>query len=245
MMYLAWGPGNRPGRDIVLYLALMIGASVVTMARGVAAGRDRRVWLILGTAMLFSGVGDLVYSFAVAGRSPEPFPSIADPLYLLYYPLGIVGVVVFVRRRVRNVPAAVWRDGAMLALGIGGLVGAVFLAPLTGTLTGTAAIIVGAAYPIGDVAIMLIAGMGVILVGARRAHSLLWIGAAMVIMALADLTYWNLLAAGAYLEGTWLDALWPLSAIMVAVGAWQQSAPRVEVAASTSLDLSWGAGARS
>ena len=233
-MYLAWGPGDRPGRDVVLYLALMIGASIVTIARGIAAGRDRAVWFILGAAMIVSAVGDIVYAVIVSGSDSGPFPSLADPFYLAYYPLSIVGVVVFVRRRVRGVPAAVWRDGAMVALAIGGLVGALFLAPLTGTLTGgTAAVIVGATYPIGDTAVMLIAGMGVILVGARRAHSLLWIGAAMVIMALADLTYWNLLAADAYREGTWLDALWPLSAILVAVGAWLPSTTRGETATSS------------
>ncbi len=233
-LYLAWGPGIHPGRDVALYLALMIGASLVTMARGIAAGRDRPVWLILGSAMLVSAAGDLVYSFAVSGRDPEPFPSLADPFYLLYYPLGIIGVVVFVRRRVRAVPTVVWRDGAMLALAVGGLVGAVFLAPLTGTLTGgTAAVAVGAAYPIGDTVVLLIAALGVTLVGMGRGHALLWIGAAMAVSALADLTYWNLLASNDYLEGTSLDALWPLSSVMLAMGAWLPGAPRVETALSS------------
>ncbi len=234
VMYVAGEPGNHFGRDVVLYLALMIGASLVAMARGFVGGRDRPVWLTLGAAMLVSAVGDIVYSVIVSGRDAEAFPSLADPFYLLYYPLGIVGVVVFVKRRVRQVPGVVWRDGAMLALAVGGLVGAVFLAPLTDTLTGgTAAVVVGAAYPIGDTVVLLIALLGVTLMGRRRAHALLWISAAMVVMALADLAYWNLLAASAYSEGTLLDALWPLGNILLAIGAWLPRAPRIETAVTS------------
>lgn len=218
---LAWGPGDHPGRDVVLYLGLMIGSSGVMIARGVTSTRDRSVWLTLGAAMLVSTGGDIAYYLVVAGRDTESFPSIADPLYLAYYPLAIASIVFFVRRRARDVPAVVWLDGAVFALGFGGLVGAVFLAPLAGTFTGgTMAVVFGAAYPIGDTLILLCIGLGVTLVGLRRAHALLWIGAAIIVSALADLVYWNLVATDAYLEGTWLDALWPLSSILLAMGAW-------------------------
>jgi diguanylate cyclase (GGDEF)-like protein len=199
----------------------MIGSSGVMIARGMTSTRDRAVWLTFGAAMLFSAGGDIAYSLVVSGSDPEPFPSIADPLYLAYYPLCIVSIVLFVRRRARDVPAAVWLDGAVFALAFGGLVGAVFLAPLAGTYTGGAmAVIVGAAYPIGDTVMLLFIGMGVTLVGIRRAHALLWIGAAIFVSALADLAYWNLLATDSYSEGTWLDALWPLASILLAMGAW-------------------------
>lgn len=228
---ISWGPGDHPGRDVTLYLALIIGSACVTVARGLWIRGDRAVWLALGAAMLVSAFGDIGYSLMVSGRDPEPFPSLADPLYLAYYPLCVIGVVVFVRRRVRNVPAVVWWDGAVLALSVGALVGAVFLAPLTGTLTGgAAAVLVGAAYPIGDTVVLLIAGLGLTLVGVRRAHALFWIGAAMVVAALADLVYWNLLATDAYSEGTWLDALWPLSSILLATGAWLPGAFRAKTA---------------
>ena len=218
---LAWGPGNHLGRDVVLYLGLMIGSSGVMIARGVTSTRDRAVWLTLGAAMLVSTGGDLAYSLVVTGRDPEPFPSIADALYLAYYPLAIVSIVFFVRRRARDVPAVVWLDGAVFALAFGGLVGAVFLAPLAGTFSGSVmAVVVGAAYPIGDTLVLLFVGLGVTIVGLRRAHALLWIGAAIVVSAVADLAYWNLVATDAYSEGTWLDALWPLSSILLAMGAW-------------------------
>ncbi|NTV39487.1 MAG: EAL domain-containing protein, partial [Demequinaceae bacterium] len=212
----------------------MYGAPVIMIARAFAKGGDRAVWLSLGSAMLLSATGEAIYALEVAGLDPEPFPSIADVPYLAYYPFAIAAALVFVRRRAHGVPRAVWWDGAVLALAVGGFVGAVFLAPLTGTLTGgTEAVLVGAAYPIGDTVILLIAALGVTLVGVRRAHALLWIALAMAVAALADLRYWNLLAANSYVEGTWLDALWPLSSILLAMGAWVQGSQRSEAVASS------------
>ncbi len=229
VLLIAWGPGEHPGRVFSLYLGLMFGSSCVMIARGIARSVDRPVWLALGAAMFVSATGDAIYVLAVSGRNPEPFPSIADPFYLAYYPLAIVAVVVFVRRWARGVPRAVWWDGSVLALAVGGFVGALFLAPLKGTLTGgTAAVVVGAAYPFGDTVILLIAALGVTLVRVRRAHALLWIAFAMAVAAIADLMYWNLMATDSYVEGTWLDALWPLSYVVLATGAWMTGSPRVE-----------------
>lgn len=233
-MYVVWGPGDNPGRDSVLYLALMTSASLLTMARGFGAGRDRAAWLFLGAAMLLVATGELVYTLVVSGHDPEPFPSLADPIFLLYYPLGIVGVVLFVRRRVRQVPTVVWRDAAMLALAVGGPLGAVFLAPITGTLMGgTAGVIVATAYPVGDMLMLLIAVLGITLVGTRRAHALLWIAAATAIAACGDLLYWNALGGAAYQEGTWMDSLWPLGSILLALGAWLPGSPRADTGGSS------------
>ncbi len=232
---LAWliivGPGDYPDRDATLYPALMFGASGLTIARGIVRRSDRSVWVLLGLAMALSAVADLIYASVVSRADVDAFPTVADPVYLSYYPLAVAGVVTYVRRRARNVPRVVWTDGVTLALAAGALVGAIFLAPLTETLTGgPLAILVGAAYPVGDTVVMLIAAVGVAIVGLRRGESLVWLGGAMVVSGLADLIYWNELASGAYVEGTWLDALWPLSALLCAVGAWVPVSDRAEEA---------------
>ncbi len=233
-LYLAWGPVDHPGRDMALYDGLMVGAAVATLARGALITRDRAVWLVLGAGMLMSAAGDLVYSLAVSGLDPEPFPSVADPLYLVYYPLCATGIVLYVRSRAREVPVDLWRDSAMISLAFGALVGAVFLAPLPGSLEGgAAAVAVGAAYPLADTAILLLAAVGVVVVGLRRAQGLLWIGASMIVGALADLVYWNLLVTDRYAEGSLLDALWPLSSILLAFGAWLSAVDRTRRSTSS------------
>lgn len=225
---IAWGPGDHPGRDTYLYLALSIGAACAVVARGFVSTRDRKVWWALGLALLFSAAGDVTYVVSFPGTDAEHFPGTADAFYLAYYPLAIAAVVMYVRNRVRDVPAAVWRDGIVLAVAMGALVGAIFLAPLKGTIEGDiAAVIVGGSYPVADTVVLLLAGLGITLVGANRARALFWVSAGMVVLAIADLAYWNLIATDVYQEGTWIDALWPLSAILTAVGAWLPRTGRV------------------
>lgn len=233
-LLILWGPGDHPGRDAVLYLALTIGPAGAVLARGFTSRKDAKVWWLLGLAMLLSSAGDVSFLVAIPGQDADAFPTAADAFYLSYYPLVITAVVVFVRNRVRDIPAVVWRDGIVLAVAMGALVGAVFLAPLTGTLEGgTAAVVVGGAYPVGDTIVLLLAGLGVTLVGVQRARALLWVSAGMAVLAVADLAYWNLLASDGYVEGTWLDALWPLSAILTAVGAWLPRSGRARTSSRT------------
>lgn len=214
------GPGDYPARDFFLYLSLIVVSALVVGARGLVMDGDRVPWLLFAAGMLVSSLGDVWYLLS-PGTEEQSFPSFADALYLAYYPLTLAAVVAYVRHRVRSIPASIWRDGAVLATAVGSLVGAVFLAPLTGSLAGGAmATAVGAAYPMGDTIVLLMAAMGMVLTGRRNARALTWIAGAMAVAALADLSYWNLLASDKYVEGTWLDALWPLSSVIMAIGAW-------------------------
>lgn len=215
------GPGDYPWRDAVLYPALMFGSAIAVLMRGIVAGADRRAWLLFGLAMLVSAGGDLAYVVATVQHHSQAFPSMADAMYLAYYPLCLAGVSSFIRRRVQDVPGVVWQDAAVLTLAVGGLVGAVFLVPLAGTIEGgIGAEVVGAAYPVGDTVVVLAAAVGIAVVGVRRAHALLWIAGGVVFAGMADLAYWNLAALGSYQDGTSIDALWPLSNLFMALGAW-------------------------
>ncbi|WP_084124821.1 bifunctional diguanylate cyclase/phosphodiesterase [Demequina sp. NBRC 110054] len=230
---VAIGPGDHPLRDTVLYLVLMYAGAALILARGARGDGDRAVWLLLGAAQVCSASGDLLYLLLVAGHDAEAFPSIADAVYLAYYPLAIAAVVVFVTRRVRGIPRVVWGDAIMLALAVGGFVGAVFLAPLNGTLSGGPfAVVVGAAYPVGDTFVMLIAVVGMVLVGLRRSGALLLIAISMVVAAAADLWYWNMLATDLYVEGGVLDSLWPLSGLLLTMAAWVPGRNRTGAVAS-------------
>lgn len=78
-------------------------------------------------------------------------------------------------------------------------------------------------YPIGDTVLLLFAGFGLLLTGMRSSRALVWVSGGLAAAAVADLAYWNALASGSYVEGTVLDALWPLSAILTAIGVWAPS----------------------
>lgn len=70
-----------------LYTALMLGAALGCLARGVLVRADRAAWLLLGAGALAWSAGDLIYAVAYAEDPAPPFPSPSDALYLAWYPL--------------------------------------------------------------------------------------------------------------------------------------------------------------
>ncbi len=72
------------------------------LARVVLVRAERLAWAFIGTGVLRWSSGE-IYSWWVFSQIEEPpFPSIADGLYLAFYPLAYVGIVLLVSARVRR-----------------------------------------------------------------------------------------------------------------------------------------------
>ena len=214
------GSGAQPLRDTALYMVVMIGAALAIAARALRYRKDRAVWLSFALAVACSAAGDLAFTW-LDDQALEVFPNLADLLYLGYYPFAIFAVMRFVQQRVSKVPASLWLDALVLALAVAALTGSMFLAALAANLDGTATdVVLGATYAIADTVVVMVAGVGITLVGVARARVLWWLVASVSVSAFADLFYWNQLLLSSYVEGTWLDALWPLSSVLLAIAAW-------------------------
>jgi diguanylate cyclase (GGDEF)-like protein len=61
-----------------------------------------RAWLILALAQLAYTLGDLTWAFLEVGLGQQPFPSLADGFYLLYYPLFLAGILMLPSRRIER-----------------------------------------------------------------------------------------------------------------------------------------------
>lgn len=57
-----------------------------------SAGRARKAWIMISAAMLFNTLGDLCWSVVEFVLHQNPFPSVADIGYLMFYPLFALGV---------------------------------------------------------------------------------------------------------------------------------------------------------
>ncbi|MDD4651892.1 MAG: ATP-binding protein [Methanothrix sp.] len=56
------------------------------------AGRIRKAWMVIAAAMLFNTLGDISWSIMEVILHQEPFPSVADIGYLMFYPLFALGI---------------------------------------------------------------------------------------------------------------------------------------------------------
>jgi diguanylate cyclase (GGDEF)-like protein len=204
-----------------IYYVVILGSGIVVLARAALVKRDRLAWTLIGVGACSSGVAEIVYTLAYADLKHPPYPSIADALWLAYYPFIAAGVLVLARRVVGRVGLSLGLDGAIAALGAAALAAA-FLGPsfVGYRHTDTIELAVNLAYPIGDMVLLGgIAGAAVV-IGWRR--DFVFLGLGLLATVVADLIYVHQEATTGYVEGTILDAGWTVSAALLAIAAWQR-----------------------
>ena len=150
------------------YLWTLIGcSSVAAIVAGILVNRPKHVlswWLVaVGTATFIAG--DTVYDVLTGPMGlQDPFPSVADVLYLCTYPLFAGGLLLFVRARTRDHDRQALIDALIITMGVGLLVWVFLVSPYVrdGTMTMVEKGF-SIAYPLGDV--LLLAVLARLLIG--------------------------------------------------------------------------------
>jgi two-component system, cell cycle response regulator len=217
------GEGFSEIYDRTLYDGLMAGAAVLCLVRVLVSGHDRIAWLLIGIGLCGWAIGDIIWTTEFAGQPNPPFPSWADAGYLLFFPAAIGGLALLTRHRVGRLPAILLLDALIVALAVCSIGIEVLLDLVASEASGgTAERVAAIAYPAGD--ILVLAFLGALLVATGGLPGRAWglIGAGMAINAFADAAYSFSSYSGTYAEGSWIDLLWPLGAILIAGAAWQR-----------------------
>jgi diguanylate cyclase len=207
--------------DSVLYPLLNISAAALVFVRAFTVRAERWPCLLVGAGMASFAAGDVVYAIWV----PEgQMPSVADPLYLAFYPLVYAGIFMLMRERLKRVPTAFRIDALICGLTLGAVAAALATGPIDAALQGEPmTVLVGLAYPVGDLLLLaLTAGMLPIL-GWRAEWRWGLLIAGFGSYAIADTIYLFQTSSGSYLEGSWIDACWPIASLLIAVAGWVPS----------------------
>jgi two-component system cell cycle response regulator len=209
-----------------LYNAILLGSASVMIVRALSAQRNRPALILIGAALFTWAVGDLYYTVFFSSLKNPPFPSFDDALYLSFYPLCYLALGLLVRARFRAVSPVLWLDGLIAGLGLSALAAGLVLEPiLTATGGSFAAVATNLAYPVGDLLLILVA-LGVVgLSGWRPGRMWTLITLSLTATAGADIMYLYQVATNSYVEGTWSEALWPLSSLLL-VYALSSRSPR-------------------
>ncbi|HWG13926.1 MAG TPA: EAL domain-containing protein [Streptosporangiaceae bacterium] len=206
-------PGLRPETWGLLGLS-----GVVAIVAGVFLNRPaRRVpWLLLAAANLSFVAGQV--SFLVFGqilREPLPFPSFADVLYLVTYPLYAIGLLIFIWSRAPDRDQRSVIDALTLTVGLA-LVSWMYLIlpyvhnPQLSWLQKCVAI----AYPLGDVLVLAMLAR-LLAPGTGRSRSVWLLTLGTVAMLVSDACFGGLQLYGSFHSGTVVDLGWA-----VFYGAW-------------------------
>jgi diguanylate cyclase (GGDEF)-like protein len=182
---------------------------VAVLIAGVRRNRPEKpaLWYLLAGGQLFWTVGDALFSYYEA-IEVDPFPSPADGLYLLGYPLLAAGLLLLVRNRARDTDRAGLIDASIVATGVALLAWVYVIAPLTRENDlSTVAQAVSVAYPAGDLLLLVIVIRLFTTQGARTLSYWL-IAASLACVLFADSIFTGLVNMGSSLLNDAADILW-------------------------------------
>jgi hypothetical protein len=217
-----------------------LAAAILVLLRAAYEPRTRAAWVAFGLATLIWSAGNIGWSLAYGGRAVVPYPSFADILWLMWYPLTAIGIALLIRSRVQRFELNRWMDGIAVALLVlaGGF--AIVIEPVAHhSVQGTSATLVDFSYPVLDLLLMG-AILGVFGLLAWRPDGM-W-----VLLALGVLATTAADAAFAVQEAHGLgndrpyDFVWTLGALLIACAAWSTSSPtdlRAEVTGLRAIAL--------
>jgi two-component system cell cycle response regulator len=203
------------------------GAALSASRRCSDQPRLRTAWRLLALASILYLAGDIAQTiYEVQG--PLPFPSVADALYLSFYPVMLWGLLSFpAGRRDRGARVRLILDLAVVAIAGAMVVTYVVLGPtLRQGGPDPLSDAVSIAYPVGDM--ILLVGLGSVLlrgttVSSARALQFMVVG--LLFFVAADLGYGYVQLHSSYQGGDPVDSLWMIAIALFAVAGAAQTSP--------------------
>lgn len=210
------------------YNVVLVGASLLCMARGLAGDGERRVWLWLGTSMLMWSLGNVYYSVVLWDKTTIPVPSPSDAFWIAFYPGAYFSLLRLLRYRTVEPGGGLWLDGAIGGLAIASAaVAFVFAEVLTTSGASTLSVVTNLAYPVADTALVMLTVAVIGLNGWRLQRAWLLIGLGFVAFGVIDSVYLVGVANGTWIPGNVGEGGWPLAMLLMAFASWESS-PRRE-----------------
>jgi PAS domain S-box-containing protein len=201
---------------------LAIEDSFVTVTSGLAAvalfytacrsaGRARKAWMIIALAMLFNTLGDLSWSVMELVLHQDPFPSVADIGYLMFYPLFALGIFLLPDASLSSSEKIkILLDAAIVILSVTLVFWVLLIAPIVISIEAfDLESVVSLAYPIMDL-LLFIALMELLFrkLASRGQGPIIFLALSCAILILTDAIFSIQTQRGTFVSGSILDSGW-------------------------------------
>ncbi|MBV8463833.1 MAG: hypothetical protein JO368_11095 [Acidimicrobiales bacterium] len=199
---------------------VLLASTVLILLRAALERSDRKAWLCLGIAMVFWTVATIAWSIVYGSDAQAPYPTFADALWLLWYPLVALGLFYLIRTRVPQFELHRWMDGIAVTL-VALIVGFGFVVQPASSHSprGVLATIVDFAYPVLDI-FLIGAMLGIYgLLSWRPDAMWLILGLAIVTMSIGDVVFSVQVERGVAVSSSY-DFVWTMGALLLALAAW-------------------------
>ena len=207
----------------------VIGASAVTVALiGVWRNKPDRAapWILMAIGQALFVAGDLLWNwYEVIGE--DPFPSMADVLYLAGYPFIALGLLMMIRRRVGGGDRGGALDAAILTTAAAILSWTFLIQPqLVGSELDSTSLLITLAYPVADLVLIGVA-MGLLTTPGARTPSFQMLALSLGLMLVADQIYAIQNLDGTYVSGGPIDTLYLIAYLLFGAAAAHPSMRRL------------------
>src|SRR3954447_3432523 len=227
-----WRGGSLDGffNDWV-YNGLVVSAAGFCLVRAATVRVDRLPWLLLGFALALWAAAEVLSTVYLAKLEEPPYPSIADGLWLAFYPVTWVALVLHVRARMRGQRrVSLWLDGLVAALAVAAVVEVLVFRPVMQSTGGTPLeVATDLAYPLFDLLLLSLVVGVFAMSGWRPGRAWALFGLGLAAAVTGDCIYAYQAAQGTYVEGTLLDALWPAATLLVGYAAWEPAGRVIDI----------------
>jgi diguanylate cyclase (GGDEF)-like protein len=217
-------PGVRPhmGYDLLLDGLLnnvaYEAAALVCLLRVLGTPNRSRSSYLLPAALAIYGSGNVFWTIVIRPLDPEPFPSGADALFLAFYPIVFVSLMQSIRRTVERLPATLWLDGLVGGLAVAAVISAVAIRSILSAGSGSWAVVATtAAYPVLDLALLLLVTIVLSLHRWRPPIGIWLLTGGLLLFVVADVEYLFATAQGTYVSGGLTDGLWVFAVLLMAL----------------------------
>ena len=221
--YAVQGAVNQGGStfwETWVYPGLILSAGALCAVRAARDRRDRAAWSLLATGMLLWVAGEAWYSLFLADLDEAPIPSVADVLWLAFYPCCYVALILLVHARPEKLRLSLWLDGvigAMLVSSVGAAL--VFRAIVASGQGDTSLLGIDLAFLLGDFGLIGLVIAVFALTGWRPGRTWGLLGAGLALFALVDGFFMWQDATDHAIAGTAPAALWPAGALLISFAA--------------------------
>ncbi|WP_424445096.1 ATP-binding protein [Methanothrix sp.] len=206
---------------IVAFLCLLYAAKNME-------GRAKIAWLIMAVAMLFESFAEGTWAFIEVVLQEDPFPSVADFGYLMFYPLFAAGIFLL-----PNAPLSprerlgVILDSAIVIISAALAFWIFYFAPIVSSLnTITLELTISLAYSMMDI-VLFVALIRLLLskLDAPTITPALFLAAGMAAVLVADAVFCIQTQKGTYISGSHLDTIWISCNLFIALAGLLQANP--------------------
>lgn len=202
------------------YNLIYLLVSVAIICGGIGTQR-RSGWLFIGSSILLWTLGDIYYTAVLWNAVEIPVPSVADFLRMCLYPGSFIGLVMVLRPELRLKGHGLWLDGLIAALTVAAFASVLVLHPIIGAAGSDIQWFWTLVGPVGATLVLALLVGAAASVGWTAARGIVLLALGFATLAFLDFTYHLMIAAGTWVQGSLLEAGWPLAFFLVALGGWR------------------------